>query len=294
MKVWELEEGKEYVSETKYQLIDGDLYYMNPSINYGSYMISGMEYNRAKETNFTLYTPPIDWSKVEVDTKVLVRDWDNSEWIPRHFAIYKNEESILGTMDILRSQAEQGRLCSLQSSQTLHRINQSNQKERRYYMHYKRIAPLFLALTVSCVPLSQYVNSAELIRADDESRYTMEVSQDYHVGYKEDMQAEIDALDKSDTKQWYLEYRRITQFYSPYYPIDVEKSIHYYANDNQFDLICRVVQAEIGGGDFNAKCNVASTIFHRGEYMLRTWESVIYEKYQYTPILDGRYKKVIQ
>ena len=91
MKVWELEEGKEYVSslsdgEIKYQLIDGDLYYMNPSINYGSYMISGMEYNFAKELDFTIYTPPTDWSKVKVDTKVLVRDCDDSEWIPRHFA----------------------------------------------------------------------------------------------------------------------------------------------------------------------------------------------------------------
>ena len=91
MKVWELEEGKEYVSslsdgETKYQLIDGDLYYMNHSINYGNYMISGMEYNLAKELDFTLYTPPTDWSKVEVDTKVLVRDWDDSEWIPKYFA----------------------------------------------------------------------------------------------------------------------------------------------------------------------------------------------------------------
>ena len=91
MKVWELEEGVEYVSnlsdgETKYQLIDGDLYYMNPSINYGSYMISGMEYNFAKELDFIIYTPPTDWSKVKVDTKVLVRDWDDSERIPKYFA----------------------------------------------------------------------------------------------------------------------------------------------------------------------------------------------------------------
>ena len=98
MKVWELEEGKEYVSNalcdletTKYKIIDGELYYSNPTINYGEYMISGMEYNRAKELDFTLYTPPTDWSKVEVDTKVLVRnDWTDSEWIPSHFAIYKN------------------------------------------------------------------------------------------------------------------------------------------------------------------------------------------------------------
>ena len=95
MKVWELKEGVEYISslsdgETKYQLIDGDLYYMNPSINYGSYMISGMEYNRAKETDFTPYTPPTDWSKVEVDTKVLVRDYDDEVWTRRHFAKYEN------------------------------------------------------------------------------------------------------------------------------------------------------------------------------------------------------------
>ena len=94
MKVWELEEGVEYVSslsdgETKYQLIDGDLYYMNPSINYGSYMISGMEYNRAKETDFTLYTPPTDWSKVEVDTKVLCLCSDGT-LVKRHFAKYEN------------------------------------------------------------------------------------------------------------------------------------------------------------------------------------------------------------
>ena len=94
MKIWELEEGKEYVSslsdgETKYQLIDGDLYYMNPSINYGSYMRSGMEYNFAKELDFTEYTPPTDWSKVEVDTKVLVSE-NGTIWIKRYFARYKN------------------------------------------------------------------------------------------------------------------------------------------------------------------------------------------------------------
>ena len=59
---------------------------MNPSIDYGSYMRSGMEYNWAKDVDFTEYTPPTDWSKVEVDTKVLVRDWDDSEWIPKYFA----------------------------------------------------------------------------------------------------------------------------------------------------------------------------------------------------------------
>ena len=97
MKVWELKEGKEYISNawfddetTKYKIIDGELHYSNPTVNYGEYGESSMEYNLVSRLDFTLYTPHTDWSKVNVDTKVLVRDWDNSEWIPRHFAQYKN------------------------------------------------------------------------------------------------------------------------------------------------------------------------------------------------------------
>ena len=91
MKVWELEEGKEYVSDlddggSPYKIINGDLFYKNGT----EYMRSYIYYTTVKDVDFTLYTPPTDWSKVEVDTKVLVRDFDNSEWIPRHFAIYKN------------------------------------------------------------------------------------------------------------------------------------------------------------------------------------------------------------
>lgn len=34
--------------------------------------------------------PEVDWSKVEVDTPILVRDNENAEWIRRHFAKYEN------------------------------------------------------------------------------------------------------------------------------------------------------------------------------------------------------------
>ena len=33
--------------------------------------------------------PEVDWSKVEVDTPILVRDNENEEWYQRHFAEYK-------------------------------------------------------------------------------------------------------------------------------------------------------------------------------------------------------------
>lgn len=31
----------------------------------------------------------VDWSKVPVDTKIFVKDFENAEWVPRHFAMYK-------------------------------------------------------------------------------------------------------------------------------------------------------------------------------------------------------------
>ena len=35
--------------------------------------------------------PEVDWSKVEVDTPILVRDHESQEWDARHFAKYENE-----------------------------------------------------------------------------------------------------------------------------------------------------------------------------------------------------------
>ena len=112
------------------------------------------------------------------------------------------------------------------------------------------------------------------------------------------MNEEIDTLDKTDRKAWYLSYKEIQLRYemadSRYNVIDESKSIHSVCTRSEFDLISRVVEAEIGGGDFNAKCNVASTIINRWRfYAPRTWNSVLYEKDQYTPMFDGRANKAI-
>lgn len=34
--------------------------------------------------------PPVDWSKVAVDTPILVRDCESGEWLPMHFAKYED------------------------------------------------------------------------------------------------------------------------------------------------------------------------------------------------------------
>ena len=35
--------------------------------------------------------PKVDWSKVPVDTLILVRDFEDKEWLKRYFAKYENE-----------------------------------------------------------------------------------------------------------------------------------------------------------------------------------------------------------
>lgn len=36
------------------------------------------------------YEPPVDWSKVPVDTPILVKDTEDDDWMNRYFAEYKN------------------------------------------------------------------------------------------------------------------------------------------------------------------------------------------------------------
>lgn len=45
---------------------------------------------RLKEWSEQEYVePPVDWSKVPVDTKVFARDSDSESWFPRYFAKFK-------------------------------------------------------------------------------------------------------------------------------------------------------------------------------------------------------------
>ena len=43
-----------------------------------------------KWANSEYVEPPVDWSKVAVDTPILVRDCKENEWIKRYFAKYEN------------------------------------------------------------------------------------------------------------------------------------------------------------------------------------------------------------
>lgn len=95
MKAWEIckkenvgkiyiddKEGVKWKVEQKYKDIF-DLYdNENDSISYYEYGISELV-----EMNFE---EDIDWSKVPVDTKILVRNYKENKWKKRYFAKYEN------------------------------------------------------------------------------------------------------------------------------------------------------------------------------------------------------------
>ena len=57
---------------------------------YGLDSCKGSTYNFHEWLNSEYVEPPVDWSKVAVDTPILVRDHENREWTRRHFAKIKN------------------------------------------------------------------------------------------------------------------------------------------------------------------------------------------------------------
>ena len=50
----------------------------------------GSAYNFREWLNSEYVEPPVDWSKVAVDTPILVRGYEEESWKKRHFAKYEN------------------------------------------------------------------------------------------------------------------------------------------------------------------------------------------------------------
>ncbi len=69
-------------------------------------------------------------------------------------------------------------------------------------------------------------------------------------------------------------------------------------SDDDFQILCRIVEAEAGGEDINGRILVANVILNRVESSIfpNTIEGVVFQKsngtYQFSPIWDGRYYRV--
>ena len=57
---------------------------------YESDSCKGITYNFREWLNSEYVEPPVDWSKVSVDTPILVRDSEKNVWKKRYFAKYEN------------------------------------------------------------------------------------------------------------------------------------------------------------------------------------------------------------
>ena len=102
--------------------------------------------------------------------------------------------------------------------------------------------------------------------------------------------AEIESIE--DKKEWFISYKNIIDEYS--YIIDPPETIYDYFAEEELDLLFHVVQAEVGDEySFEQKVNVANVIFNRlghERFPDTLNEILVYD--QFSPISDGRYKKV--
>lgn len=104
---------------------------------------------------------------------------------------------------------------------------------------------------------------------------------------------EMESLsDITDKREWFIKYKTITEKYADI--VDPPDSIYDCFTEEELDLLFKVVQAEIGDSDdFIQKVNIASVIFNRlknERFPDVLAEIIVYD--QFSPISDGRYKKV--
>ena len=61
---------------------------------------------RKKWANSEYVEPPVDWSKVPVDTKILVRDSEDEKWKKRHFAKFEDGKIFAWTSGVTSFSSE--------------------------------------------------------------------------------------------------------------------------------------------------------------------------------------------
>lgn len=103
----------------------------------------------------------------------------------------------------------------------------------------------------------------------------------------------INALDTSNTKEWFKNYKEIEQEYSEW--VDPDESIYDYFNSYELELLFRIVETEVRGDTyFDEKVNVASVILNRMEHddFPESMHDVITQYPQFSSYTSGAYKNV--
>lgn len=118
----------------------------------------GSTYNFREWLNSEYVEPPVDWTKVPVDTPILVRDHENREWTRRHFAKSKTERCLHGVV---------GQHLGARMMKRLFRGNMPNWQKVRIIMSISRIKNrISEAATEACgySPLTKVISEEEINR----------------------------------------------------------------------------------------------------------------------------------
>lgn len=109
---------------------------------------------------------------------------------------------------------------------------------------------------------------------------------------EQEVKNKIDNLDKSNLKQWFVDYKQIQYEFSD--RLDTDETIHDIISDKEFEFACSIIEAEAGVCDWNGKLNVACVLVNRynDSSFPNTFTKIIKEKHQFSTYSNGAYKKV--
>lgn len=103
---------------------------------------------------------------------------------------------------------------------------------------------------------------------------------------------EFKELKETDKLEYIIKYNEVMNSYL--FLEDLPETIYDVTSDYEFELLSKIVHAEIKGGTFESKVNVANSIVNRylsGEY--ESFEEILTEKNQYSTYASGGYKNEI-
>jgi len=158
---------------------------------------------------------------------------------------------------------------------------------------------IYLAILIITFPKEEQPIEVVCVREQEDNgsqlllSNTYEITKDYATLFKN----ELDGLNKQDKKEWFIQYKKLIEKYSEYTD-SPEETVYDYVTNEEFELFCGIVEAEIGNGTFEQKCNVASSIITRyfntnpiADFG-KTFMDILTQKNQYSTYSNGMYKKV--
>lgn len=135
-------------------------------------------------------------------------------------------------------------------------------------------------------PYDQELNGIEKVNLNVQTMETQVTRIDTQVTQPKTLQANRDAV---------LQEVSVTSQPEQQQTVVSENNVSTYcASNEEYDILCRIVEAEAGGEDTQGKILVANVIMNRvnSKKFPNSIKEVVFQKKQFSPITDGRYASV--